>query len=63
MKQHTDDISFFVLLINSNYLNTVKATATKPMLLVYTQLWLWFKVQEEKAPDLKNSAFLLRENM
>ena len=63
MKQYIDNISFFVLLINSNYLNPVKAMATKTMLLVYTpQLRLWLKVQEYKASDLKNSAFPLQEN-
>lgn len=64
MKQYIDNISFFVLLINSNYLNPVKTTATNTMLLVYTpQLRLWLKVQEYKAPDLKNSAIPLQENM
>ena len=64
MKQYTDNISFFVLFINSNYLNPVKATTTKTMLLVYTpQLRLWLKVQEDKAPNLKSSAFPLQENI
>ena len=59
MKQYTDNISFFVLFINSNYLNPVKATTTKTMLLVYTpQLRLWLKVQEEKAPNLLQKGFL-----
>ena len=64
MKQYTDNISFFALFINSNYLNPVKAMATKTLLLVYTpQLRLCLKVQEEKASNLKNSAFPLQENM